>query len=156
MATTTQATDQAKANKELVKEFMYALHKVRDTGDTSILNQYLAPDLLINISGFPPNMRGVEQYAGGLSMFLKAFPDLEVLETFPMLAQGDTVATRVTWTGTHTGDLMGIPATGKRVKVVDMHVDRLANGKITERFAVTDSMGLMQQLGVIPAPEQAA
>jgi len=146
----------AAENKELVKRFMTALGKLRDTRDPSVLDEYLAPDVLLNIAGFPPNMNGREKYVQGMFMFINAFPDLQITELFPMVAQGDTVSTRVSWTGTHTGELMGIPATGKRVSVTDMHVERIANGKIIERFAVPDTMNLMQQLGVVPAPQQAS
>jgi len=144
----------AAANKELVKRFMAALGKLRDTRDPSVLDEYLAPDVLLNIAGFPPNMRGREKYIDGMSLFINAFPDIQITELYPMVAQGDTVSTRVTWTGTHTGDLMGIAPTGKRVTVTDMHVEHITGGKIIERFAVPDTMGLMQQLGVVPAPQQ--
>jgi len=146
----------AAANKELVKGFMNALHTLRDTHDTSILDQYFAPDVLLNITGFPPNSKGLEALKQGALMFINAFPDLQITELHPMVAQGDTVAVRVSWTGTHTGDLMEIPATGKRVSLSDCHIERIANGKIVERFAVTDMMNMMQQLGVVPAPQQAS
>src|SRR4051812_18712862 len=130
----------AAENKEVVKAFMAALHKVRDTHDASIMDQYLAPDVKINITGFPPNIQGREAFKQGMFMFINAFPDLEITELHPLVAQGDMVAVRVSWTGTHTGDLMGIPATGKRVSLSDCHVERIINGKIVERFAVTDMM----------------
>jgi len=138
-------------NKEIVKGFMAAIEKVRDTGDASIMDKFLAPDVLLDITGFPPNSRGREAFTQGMFMFINAFPDLKITELSPMIAQGDKVAVRVSWTGTHTGDLMGIPATGKRVNIVDMHIERIANGKIVERIAVTDSMGIMQQIGMVPA-----
>jgi steroid delta-isomerase-like uncharacterized protein len=146
----------AAANKELVKNFMNALHTVRDTRDTSIIEQYLAPDVVMNITGFPPDAKGIEAFKQAMFMFINAFPDLQITELYPLIAQGDTVAVRVSWTGTNTGDFMGIPATGKRVSLTDCHIERIANGKIVERFAVTDAMNMMQQLGIIPAPQQSS
>ena len=71
-----------------------------------------------------------------------------------MIAEGDKVAVRFTLRGTHGGDLMGIPPTGKPVAVTGIDINRIADGKIAERWANFDALGLMQQLGVIPTPEQ--
>lgn len=82
---------------------------------------------------------------------LDAFPDFEatVEET---VAEGDLVAMRVTWRGTHEGRFMGIEPTGKSFEVPAMIFTRLADGTITERWVVADSMGMMQQLGVVESP----
>jgi predicted ester cyclase len=64
------------------------------------------------------------------------------------------VACRVTCSGTHEGELWGIPPTGKRFSVEHVHWHRLADGKLVERWGVRDDLGMMQQLGVISAPEQ--
>ena len=65
---------------------------------------------------------------------------------------GDKVVTRAVWSGTHTGPLMSIPPTGKPILNNELCVDRMVGGKIAERWQVSDSLSLMQQLGVIPAP----
>jgi steroid delta-isomerase-like uncharacterized protein len=142
-------------NKALVQRFMAGFQTVRDTRDTSLLEEVMAPDVALHMTGFPPEMQGRDAFVQGLYIFINAFPDLQITELSPMLAQDDMVALRVCWSGTHTGDLMGIAATGKRVAVADMHVERIADGKIVERFVVSDMMGLLQQIGVIPAPQQA-
>ena len=85
-------------------------------------------------------------------MFLSAFPDTQ-MTVEDELADGDKVATRWTATGTHTGELMGIPPTGKQVTVTGMDINRLVGGKIVEHWGEFDQMGMMQQLGVVPAPE---
>ena len=64
----------------------------------------------------------------------------------------DKVVSRVTYRGTHTGDLMGIPATGKPVTVSAIIIDKFSDGKIVESWRLFDQMAMMQQLGVIPAP----
>jgi len=72
------------------------------------------------------------------------------------IAEGDIVVSRLASTATHTGEFNGIPPTGKRITVSGIFVDRVVGGKIVERWGIFDQLGLMQQLGVIPAPEQAA
>ncbi|PKB81553.1 MAG: hypothetical protein BZY88_06450 [SAR202 cluster bacterium Io17-Chloro-G9] len=98
------------------------------------------------IQGVPPGIAGMKDLMG---MFFAAFPDLD--STIDLLvAEGDLVAGRMTTTGTHTGDFMGIPATGKRVNFTETHIVRIANGKAVEHWGNQDDMAMMQQLGVIP------
>ena len=68
-----------------------------------------------------------------------------------MIAEGDKIVGRVTLTGTHQGELMGIPATGKKVSFSEIHIVRISNGKVVEHWEVADTMSMMQQLGVIPS-----
>lgn len=99
----------------------------------------------------PLNREGFMQLA---AMFLAAFPEGEhVIED--MIADGDKVVTRLTYRGIHTGDLMGIPPTGKAVETAAITIDSIANGKIVESWRLFDQMTMMQQLGIIPSPEQA-
>ncbi len=72
-----------------------------------------------------------------------------------MIAEGDQVVTRWSGRGTHTGDLPGIPATGKQTLVTGIQIDRIVNGKVVEDHVNWDTLGLLQQLGVIPTPGQA-
>jgi hypothetical protein len=69
-----------------------------------------------------------------------------------MLAEGDRVVTRWTARGTHRGELMGIPPTGKPVTMTGITINRLEGGKVVEDWTVFDQLGLLQQLGAIPAP----
>ena len=85
-------------------------------------------------------------------MYKATFPDLHV-DLGAVIGEGDLVATRWTVTGTQQAEFFGIPATGKRVTVEGMNFYRLAGGKITEVWTQFDGLGLMQQLGAIPAPE---
>jgi predicted ester cyclase len=64
------------------------------------------------------------------------------------------VITRLIFRGTHTGELMGIPPTGRSVVMHSMYADRVVDGKIAERWSLFDQLGMLQQLGVIPAPER--
>ena len=82
-------------------------------------------------------------------MFRAAFPDLK-LTVDDVISEGDM--TYLSWhgEGTHTGELMGIPPTGKTVQVTGMDLLKLKKGRIKERWAEVNALGLMQQLGVIP------
>ena len=80
-----------------------------------------------------------------------AFPNLHVTID-DQFAQGDRVVTRVTQTGTHTGNFMGLAATGRQICVSAVSIERIANGKIVESWGVSDQLGLRQQLGILPGP----
>ncbi|MBI1928995.1 ester cyclase [Candidatus Poribacteria bacterium] len=82
-----------------------------------------------------------------------AFPDMQ-FTIEDQIAEGDKVVTRWTFRGTHKGDLMGIAPTGKRVSMTGINIQRIAGGKIEEEWVIWDSMGMMQQLGVMPPPGQ--
>jgi steroid delta-isomerase-like uncharacterized protein len=87
-------------------------------------------------------------------MFRSAIPDLRVVVE-DMIAEGDKVAVRYTLEGTHEGELFGVPPTGQRLSIKSISVERVSDGKIIEHWRVTDSLDMMQQLGVIPPPEHA-
>jgi steroid delta-isomerase-like uncharacterized protein len=94
-------------------------------------------------------LRNDEEGKKFLMGFFTAFPDI-VSSIDDMVAEGDKVAMRVTWRGTHQGLFMGIPATGKRIQMTNSAIFRIAGGKVAESWAHADNLGLMQQLGVIP------
>jgi steroid delta-isomerase-like uncharacterized protein len=105
--------------------------------------------------GLPPGMPpGVENSCQFLKGQFAAFPDLHAT-VLDMFAEGDRVASRMELEGTHAGPLMGMPPTGKHVKWTFISLHRIADGKIAEHWNETDTMGLMQQLGVIPPPRTA-
>jgi predicted ester cyclase len=80
-----------------------------------------------------------------------AFPDLD-FSVKEQVAEGDKVASRFEWTGTQKGEFMGIPATGRQVRVWGMVIDRLEQGRIKDTRIIMDTLGLMTQLGVFPPP----
>jgi predicted ester cyclase len=84
-------------------------------------------------------------------MFYAAFPDIH-FRVDDLLAEGDLVAARVTVTGTHQGEFMGIPATGRSVEVDVMDFVSYRDGKGTAHWGVSDMVSLLQQLGVMPPP----
>ena len=115
--------------------------------------EHLAPDF----ANHDPAMthQGLEQYQPFVTAYLTAFPDLHFMFE-DQIAEGDKVVTRWTARGTHQGSFMGIPPTGKQAAVTGITIDRFANGKIVESWYNFDALGLLQQLGVIPAPGPAS
>ncbi len=120
--------------------------------DLGALDQYITADAVDHEvpPGFPPGLEGTKQFLG---VFFKAFPDLHVT-AHDMIAEGDKVVARAGFTGTHTGEFLNIPSTGKKVSVSAIDVLRFERGKLVEHWGLTDQLGLMQQIGVIPPPGQ--
>jgi predicted ester cyclase len=92
-----------------------------------------------------------EELKQHIARYEAAFPSYEMIAE-DMIAEGDKVVVRLLFRGTHKGDLMGIPPTGKQVTVPFILIYRLASDKIVEQWMQGDSLGLLQQLGAIPAP----
>jgi predicted ester cyclase len=97
--------------------------------------------------GMPPTRESAKQFFG---MLLTAFPDFQYTLDFTV-AEGDLVTQRVTGRGTMKGDFMGMPATGKHAEWTETHMSRFAGGKLVEHWANIDHVGMMQQLGLMPA-----
>ena len=102
------------------------------------------------IPGFPPTREGIK---GFFAYFVKAFPDLNCTIN-DTIAEGNKVVDYFTFEGTHKGEFMGIPATGKRIKYNGMHIFSFEKGKITGHWNVLDLLTLMIQLGVVSPPGQ--
>jgi predicted ester cyclase len=114
---------------------------------------HLSPDLIVHLAGAPGPLDLATFFQFG-QMWHAAFPDEQtVFEN--QIAEGDKVVSRMTSTATHTGGFQGIPPTGKRIRVTGIWIERIADGWIVERWGEVDMLGVMQQLGVIPTPEQA-
>src|SRR5439155_303645 len=101
-----------------------------------------------------PEFRGPEGFKQVVTIYRTAFPDLHITIE-DQVTEGDLVAGRFVARGTHHGELMGIPPPGKAVTVTGIDLSRYRAGKMVEYFEVFDALGMMQQLGVIPAPVQA-
>jgi steroid delta-isomerase-like uncharacterized protein len=97
----------------------------------------------------PGQQQGREGLKAVLVQFRTAFPDIH-WTVAEQIAEGEKVVTRFTWTGTHRDVFLGIPATGRAVEVKGVVIDRLEGGKMADSRILMDTMGMMQQLGVIP------
>jgi len=136
----------AAQNQELVRDmFDRAINK----RDMSVLDEFLSPDYVNYDMPTPePGPVGMRAVMG---QFFDGFPDMKiVLET--TVGEGDLVCTRGYFEGTHDGDFMGVPATGKKVNVRYQDMWRLKDSKAVENWVRIDLLGLMQQLGVVPSP----
>jgi steroid delta-isomerase-like uncharacterized protein len=111
-----------------------------------------APGYVAHAPGLPGSLDS-EAWTQFLSSFTESFPDIR-LTVEDIVAEGDTVAARVAFHGTHRGEFQGIPPTGKEVAFSSIEIDRMVDGKVQEHWFEMDLLGLMQQLGAIPEPEQ--
>lgn len=134
------------ANKALVRRiFLEAMNEDRD----ELYDELLDPEYVNH--DFPSPRPGIEGFKLVVQMFKTTFADFRVTLA-DELAEGDRVATRGHFTGTHQGEFMGVPATGKAIKVPFIDIWRIENGKARENWTQMDMVGLMQQLGAAPAP----
>jgi predicted ester cyclase len=111
--------------------------------------ELFAPEFTAHYPGFPPiDLEGARQF---LALFNAAFLDIRhTIED--LIAEEDKVAVRLVVRGTHTGDLFGVPATGREVTVEQQAIVRVAGGKVAELWYSPEQMSMMQQLGAFPAP----
>ena len=98
--------------------------------------------------GMPPGIQGIRLF---FNMLFTAFPDLRATIE-DIIAEGDKVVDRMTCEGIHQGMFMGAPPTGKRVTWSFIDINRIVDGKVVEHWAEVDTMGIMQQLGLVPPP----
>ena len=119
-------------------------------GSLDAIDELLAADIIFNYPppGVAPNR---EAYKQTVTMFQVALPDIQYTVE-DMVAEGDRVAVRWTGRGTHKGEFMGIPPTGKPVTITGISILRIAGGKIVEEWTEDDILGVLQQLGVFPPP----
>lgn len=136
-------------NKAVVRRFV---EEVINAGDLDAADELIAPDHVNHDPTAPETSPGPEGIKQLIGMYRKAFPDIH-FHIEEMISEGDTVAHRWTFTGTHEGALMGVEPTGRRVEVMGVEMNRVENGKITASHTVSDAMGLMRQLGLTPQPE---
>ena len=116
--------------------------------DFDVRDGALASNYLGHFPGVPP-IQGIEAFKQFTSGFFTAFPDLQTTIE-DLIAEGDKVAVRQTWRGTHTGNFLGIPPTGKQVTFTSTEFYHVAGGKLAEEWVELDMLGLLQQLGAIP------
>jgi steroid delta-isomerase-like uncharacterized protein len=122
-------------NKALVRHFV---EEAQSRGNISAVDQFLTPDFVDQsaLLGLPPTREGVKQL---FTMLRTALPDLHAT-IHEQVAEGNKVVTRKTLSGTHHGELMGIPATGKQVAIEVIDILQIAGGKITDHWTVVDQL----------------
>jgi steroid delta-isomerase-like uncharacterized protein len=124
-------------------------------GRLEVLDELVAEDFVNHDPAVPPELpSGREGLKELVRFYRSAFPDTR-LTIEDQIAEGDRVVTRYTARGTHQGDFAGIPPTGKQATVTGITIDRIEGGKLVESWNSFDQLGLLQQLGAIPAQARA-
>jgi steroid delta-isomerase-like uncharacterized protein len=111
--------------------------------------ELVADEYVGYIPAAPEPIRGKDGFRGFVTMYLTGFPD-GTITLDHQIAEDDFVASRWTGRGTHTGELMGLPATGKQVTVPGITFSRFVDGKLRESWVSWDTLSMLQQLGAVP------
>ena len=131
----------------LIKRFYT---EVLEGGNLSLIDELTADDFVDHeeaLPGQPPGKEGVHFFVNAIRT---AFPDIKAKTIEAYLADGDMEACHVILTGTHGGEMAGVPATGKTVEFGGTDIIRVVDGKVAEHWGTTDNMRLMQQIGAMP------
>jgi steroid delta-isomerase-like uncharacterized protein len=135
-------------NKAVVRRFYDEFLNGRNM---AVADELIAPDCVFYMGGNPEPIRGPDGYRRTLAMLTTAFPDIQ-WTVEDMVAEDDKVAERPVGRGTHLGEFMGVPPTGKPIELRGIAILRLADGKIVENWGMPDMLGLLQQIGALPPP----
>ncbi len=132
-------------NKQTARSFLQAT----DDGDFEAWRALASPDIVASANGGDPV--GRDDFEGMVHGILGGFSNgRHIIEA--QVAEGDTVATRLTWTALHTGEFNGVPASNRPVRISGDAFDRIEDGRLVEHHAQFDLMGLMMQIGAVPVP----
>ncbi len=130
------------------------LEEVYGAGDLDLVDEIVAAAFVGHDPALPEPIRGPAGVKDAVTLYRTAFPDLR-LTIERQVGEGELVVTHWTARGTHQGELFGIAPTGKQATVTGISIDRISDGKIAEDWTNWDTLGLLQQLGAVPAPASA-
>ena len=136
-------------NKAIMRRFYEEIGK----GNLAAMGELVAADLVDHTPFVPGQAQGRQGTLELFTMIRAAFPDLRITVE-DIVAEGDKVVSRGTFSGTHKGEFMGIAPTGKQITVGLIEIVRIVAGKMVEHWNVVDNLGMMRQLGVVPPPGQ--
>ena len=119
-------------------------------GQLELIDELTTDGMVDHEQGLPGQPEGREGVKFFVGVMREAFPDISVKSVSPAMADGDLEAGRAVLTGTHQGDLMGVPATGNQVEIETVDIIRIQDGKVAEHWGLTDAMGIMEQIGAAP------
>lgn len=137
-------------DKALIRRFV---EEAFNKGNLDVADEIYASTFISHDPTAPEGQGSPEAVKQFVNTYLGAFPDGHTTVE-DSIAEGDKVAYRWTFRGTHQGELMGISPTGKQVEITGITINRLSGGKIEEQWNLFDQLGMLQQLGVAPAPGQ--
>jgi steroid delta-isomerase-like uncharacterized protein len=138
----------AEHNKQFMSSF---IEEVINQKNLNAIDNIVSKDFVEHVP-FPGQGPGREGLKFAVSSMHIGFPDMH-WTIHEQIAEGEKVVTRFVWTGTHHGDFMGIPPTNKKVKVWGIVIDVVKDGLFSESRIIMDTVGLLQQLGVMPEPQ---
>ncbi|MEN0056926.1 MAG: ester cyclase [Mucilaginibacter sp.] len=118
-----------------------------NTQNWDLMYDAVAPDA-VDHDPAPDQAQGPEGYIAFFKQFRTAFPDLKV-DLVHMVADDDNIAFAYEISGTHQGELQGIPPTNKPIKVRGMQISKFKNGIMTERWGSSDELGILKQIGFL-------
>ena len=138
-------------NKALLRRLY---DEVFNKKNRAAIDEFISPNQVDHAAppGLPGGIEGAKQT---ITMYWTAFPDLH-FTVEDLIAEGDKVVARLTASGTQQGAFMGIPPTGKQATITAIDINRIAGGQFVEHWLNMDTLGLLQQLGVVPMPGQAS
>jgi steroid delta-isomerase-like uncharacterized protein len=137
-------------NKQIVEKFIAALFT---DGDLTAVDRYLDPGFINHDPPLPGSPDGPDGMRKVAEIMRRAFPDWRS-DVQHMIAEGDLVAEHFVAHGTHRGSVMGEAPTGQDVVLRGVNIFRIADAKIVERWGRLDDLGLLQQLGLAPVPDE--
>ena len=125
------------------------LDEAFNAGNIDVIDELVTTDFVNHDAALPAPMVGPDAAKATIGGYRTAFPDLRITIE-QQIADDQGVATRWSAKGTHQGDLMGMSPTGKQATVTGITIDRIVNGRIAESWTNWDTLGMLQQLGVVP------
>lgn len=143
----------SESNKDLCRRF---IQKIFNEGELSLIGDFMSPDAVNHelVDSFgddePPQGHNIKWLVDLVYLYRRAFPDLR-LEIQDQIAEGDRVVTCLHMQGTQKNALMAIAASGRKIDLAGIRVDRIADGKIVESWAHFDALGMLRQLDAMPA-----
>ncbi len=140
---------------EMKHIFRRFAHEAWDNGNTDVVYDTFAPGYHAHATDPAHDVYGPDGHAEFITTFREAFPDVHV-QIHHLLVDGDLLVAHMSWSGAHQASYMGMPATGRSIEVQVIGINRFDGDLIVEAWGVVDMLGMLQQLGAIPAPAGAA
>ena len=137
----------AENNKAIARRFI----QVWGDGNLDVIDELAAPSLVVRYPVIPQVIHSSREFRHVIAGFRSAFPD-SALRVEEEIAEGEKVAVRWTFTGTHKGSFMGIPATGKKVTWTGITIYRIVDGRVVEERGEEDFVGFLREVGLVRQP----
>ena len=135
------------SNKAVARRFI----QVWGDGNLDVIDELAAPSLVVRYPTIPQVIQGSREFRHVIAGFRSAFPD-SALRVEEEIAEGEKVVIRWSFSGTHKGNLLGVPATGKRVTWTGITIYRIVDGRVVEEQGEEDFVGFFRQVGLVREP----